>query len=126
MNPTRTFLFVLALSFVMFGGCATPASYTSEPMERYDNNTFYHVEQHTDGFTLVINYSRYQFIPESDAVALAGKSALLAIAHEMAQASGKKLQQINEQTIKMSMGRNGLSGITSWSGTVRVFYSPNK
>ena len=117
--------YILVVFAMLIGGCATPVSYTNKPMKQYDKTTAYHVESHADGFTLVVNYSRYQFFPESASVAMAGKSALLVIAHETAQASGKRLQQINEQTIKMSMGRSAWSGITSWSGMVRVFYAPD-
>jgi len=91
-------------------------------MEQIDKNTTFRVDDRDDGFTVTIYYSRYQFIPESDAVALAGKSALLSKAYEIADARGKKIAPINEQRIKMSMGRNGLLGITSWTGTVSVFY----
>lgn len=92
------------------------------PLAKSDKDTSYRVDDHPDGFTLTVYYSRYQFVPESDAVALAGKSALLSTAYEIADARGKKIQPINEQRIKMSMGRNGVSGITSWTGTVKVFY----
>ena len=91
-------------------------------MTKSDKDTSYNVEEHDDGFTITVFYSRYQFIPESDAVSAAGKSALLSTAYDVADARGKQIKPINEQRIKMSMGRTGVSGITSWSGTVRVFY----
>jgi hypothetical protein len=107
---------------LLFYGCATPVGYSEKPMQRSDKNTTYNVEDHEDGFTITVFYSRYQFVPESDAVSAAGKSALLSAAYEVADARGRRIQEINEQRIKMSMGRNGVSGITSWTGTVRAFY----
>lgn len=110
-----------ACSLVFFG-CATPATYTTQALQRFDKNTEYRVDDENDGFTITVIYTRYQFIPESDAVAMAGKSALLSIAHDVADERGRPIEQINEQRIRMSMGRNGLSGITTWSGTVKAFY----
>lgn len=107
-------------------GCATPVGYTEQPLARIDKDTSYRIDDHSDGFTITVYYSRYQFIPESDAVAQAGKSALLSTAYDIADARGKKIQNINEQRIKMSMGRNGVSGITSWTGSVKVFYQNEK
>lgn len=108
---------------ILYAGCATPVGYTEESMQKSDKNTSFDVVDTKDGFTITVFYSRYQFIPESDAVAEAGKSALLSKAYDVADARGRKIEQINEQRIKMSMGRNGVTGITSWTGTVRVFYS---
>jgi hypothetical protein len=120
MNHRLTLLLICIAAFSC--GCATPVGYTEKPLARADKDTSYRVDEHSDGFTLTVFYSRYQFIPESDAVVSAGKSALLNTAYDVAEARGKKIQPINEQRIKMSMGRNGLSGITSWTGTVKVFY----
>ena len=113
----------LLLTFaLLLGGCATPVGYSTQPLQRHDKDTTYRIDDHEDGFTITVYYSRYQFIPESDAVAMAGRSALLSIAHEISDARGRPIEQINEHRIKMSMGRNGFSGITSWSGTVKVFF----
>ena len=113
---------VLICAAGFFGGCASPVSYTEKSLTRVDKDTSYRIDEHEYGFTITAYYSRYQFIPESGAVAQAGKSALLSTAYDVAEARGKKLQPINEQRVKMSMGRNGVSGITSWTGTVQVFY----
>ena len=107
----------------MAGGCATPVAYTTQPMTRLDQHAEYAVEDFDGGFTLTILYQRYQFIPESDAVDNAASSQLLSLAHDIADRRGKALKPINEQRVKKSMGRNGLTGITSWTGTVKAFYS---
>jgi len=113
MSPYKfvaTLLFTSALI-----GCATPTRMTDAPMIPYDKDTEYAVTPRADGFSIAINYSRYQFIPESSAVAAACKSALTAIAYEQADKQGRKIQPLNEQRIRISMGRNGMSGITSCS-----------
>ncbi|MHC4173936.1 MAG: hypothetical protein ACYST5_13490 [Planctomycetota bacterium] len=91
-------------------------------MQTYDHNTEYRIEEREGGFALTVYYRRYQFIPESDSVATACKSNLTSIAYEIAEERGKKIKPINEQRIKLSMGRNGLTGITSCSATVPVDY----
>ena len=93
--------------------CATPVSHTNIPLSTYDKDTEYGIEQRPNGFAITVYYSRYQFIPESDAVATACKSQLTAIAWEHSDKAGKPIKQINEQRIRISMGRNGLTGITS-------------
>ncbi len=111
---SRSTLVTLALVSLLFG-CATATKQTDASMQTYDKDTEYALTPRPDGFSLAINYSRYQFIPESDAVATACKSALTAIAYELAEKQGRKIKPINEQRIRISMGRNGLSGITSCS-----------
>ena len=101
---------VIALTLT---GCATPVSHTNISLSTYDKDTEFGIENRPNGFAITVYYSRYQFIPESDAVATACKSQLTAIAWEHSDKVGKPIKQINEQRIRISMGRNGLSGITS-------------
>ena len=115
----------MVLLTILLSGCATPVGYTERPMQRIDKDTTYSVEDRLDGFSITLYYSRYQFIPESDAVGDAGKNALLSQAYSIADSRGKSIKPINEQRIRSSMGRNALSGITSWSGTVSVYYDEN-
>lgn len=104
----------LAIPVLLFG-CATATKQTDATMLPYDKDTEYALSARSDGFALAINYSRYQFIPESGAVATACKSLLTAIAYEQAEKQGRKIQPLNEQRIRISMGRNGVTGITSCS-----------
>ncbi len=105
----------VVLAACLLAGCATPAGYTGAPMTLYDRDTEYAVENRDDGFVITIYYSRYQFIPESSAVATACKSALTSLAHEVADRRGRQIEPIDEQRIRLSMGRNGFTGITSCS-----------
>ncbi|MFS1422292.1 hypothetical protein [Shewanella sp. 10N.286.48.B5] len=106
------FTILITLSLLLLG-CATPVSHTNISLSTYDKDTEYGVEKRDDGFGITVYYSRYQFIPESDAVATACKSQLTAIAWEHSDKTGKEIQPVNEQRIRISMGRNGFSGITS-------------
>jgi hypothetical protein len=111
------------LPFVLLAGCATPVRYTDKPLTRYDKTTEYRVDDRPGGFAVVVEYERFQFIPESSAVTTACRSMLTSLAHEIAEARGRKIQPINEQRIRLSMGRNGVTGITSCSATVPVDYA---
>lgn len=104
---------IITLSLVLLTACATPVSHTNIPLSTYDKDTEYGIEDRLDGFGITVYYSRYQFIPESDAAATACKSALTSVAWEVAEKKGKEIEPINEQRIRISMGRNGLTGITS-------------
>ncbi len=112
-------LFVIALG-ILLAGCATPVSHTNIPLSTYDKDTEYGIEKRDDGFGITVYYSRYQFIPESNAVATACKSQLTAIAWEHSDKVGKPIEPVNEQRIRISMGRNGFSGITSCQATAVV------
>lgn len=108
---------ILIMGFALMAGCATPVSHTNIPLATYDKDTEYGIEPRSDGFGITVYYSRYQFIPESSAVATACKSQLTAIAWEHSDKSGKPIEPVNEQRIRISMGRNGLTGITSCQAT---------
>ena len=101
------------IAAMLVAGCTKPVSHTSTPLSTYDKDTKYSINTRTDGYAITIYYSRYQFIPESGAVAIACKSNLTAIAWEHAEKVGKKINPVNEQRIRISLGRNGLTGITS-------------
>ena len=105
-----SFIFLLSL---IISGCATPVSHSNIPLSTYDKDTEYGIEPRDNGFAITVYYSRYQFLPESDAVATACKSQLTAIAWEYADNIGTKIEPVNEQRIRISMGRNGFLGITS-------------
>ena len=115
-------LSLVAAVLLAVSGCATPARYVDGAMIRLDKDTEYHVEDVDGGFVLTVEYSRYQFIPESDAVDAAATSQMLSLAYDIAERRGKSIKPVNEQRIRKSMGRNGITGITSWSGTVKVVY----
>ncbi len=112
-------LFAIFLSAFLIG-CATPVSHTNAPLSTYDKDTEYGIEKRDDGFGITVYYSRYQFIPESDAVATSCKSQLTALAWEHADQVGKQIEPVNEQRIRISMGRNGISGITSCQASAVV------
>jgi hypothetical protein len=109
----------LCLSLI---SCATPMKYTDKPLQPYDRDTQYRIDETANGFAVTIYYSRFQFFPESSAVALACKSSLTSIAYEHAQNKNRNIKPINDQMIRISMGRNGVTGITSCSAAVRVQY----
>ncbi len=109
----------MLLGALALSACATPVRYTDPPLGSYDNTTDYRIDDQDGGFTVTIYYSRYQFIPESAAVAVACKSALTAIAHEIVGKRGKVVRPINERT-RCRRDENGFTGITSCSATVPV------
>lgn len=101
-------------------GCATPSA---QAPGTTDKDTAVRIDERPDGFNVSISYSRYQFIPESVAVQAACKQALTATAYDVADQRGKKIEPVNEQRIRISMGRNGLTGITSCEASVPVSWA---
>ena len=114
-------LFLLILYLVV--GCATPRQFTTKPYDQISiGGAKYRIDEAEDGFIINMHYSRYQFFPESDAVAAAAKSELTSVAYEIAKIKGKKIKPINSQRIRVSMGRNGMTGITSCTLNAPVEY----
>ena len=107
-------------SLLLLASCASPVSHSNIPLSTYDRDTEYAIAETDLGFTLTVYYSRYQFKPESAALAIACKSALTSIAWEISERRGRKISPVNDQKIRMSMGRNGFSGTTSCQAYVAV------
>lgn len=104
---------LLWIACVLMIGCATAKRQSNIVLDKSGQDAKYGILPTPDGFEIEIVYSRYQFVPESDAVSAACKSQLLALAYEHADAAGRSLEPINEQRVRVSMGRNGLAGTTT-------------
>lgn len=109
-------------SLLLSVACATAERFTDKPMTQRDSHSSFAVDETPLGFILYLYYERYQFIPESSAVDQVATSQLLSLAHEIAEQRGKKIEPLNEQRMRKSMGRNGFTGITSWSGMIHATY----
>lgn len=109
----------------LLSSCATPVSHTNIPLATYDKDTEYGIESRPDGFGIAVFYSRYQFSPDSSALAVACKQALTSIAWEHAEKVGKAIDSINEQRIRISLGRNEITGITSCQSYAIVNWKSN-
>ena len=83
---------------LVLGACASPVSHTNTSLSTYDKDTEYGLEERFDGFGLTVYYSRYQFFPESDAVATACKNQLTAIAWEHSDRVGRKIKPSERAT----------------------------
>ena len=106
------------LAAAVVAGCASPSQKGGD-----NRDAIYKVEDTAGGFTISTTYSRYQFVPESQAVQTACKQGLFAAAHDLAESLGRKIEQINEQRLRISMGRNGVTGITSCEASVPVVWA---
>jgi len=117
----KNIMIVLSISLSLIS-CTTPLRYTDEPLQPYDRDTQYRIDETLNGFVVTIYYSRFQFFPELSALALACKSSLTSIAYEHAQKKNRNIKPINEQMMKLSTGRNIAAGVTSCSASVQVQY----
>ncbi len=115
---------------LLIGACGLgPERFTERDFNQrwIDGNTEYRVDAHATGFTVTSYTSEFQMVPDRTAVLLACKSAILAIAHDAADKRARKLQPVNEQRIRISLGRllsNGVSGVTACSAQLTVEYAP--
>lgn len=110
-------------AMALLAGCASPVPHAGGAQSAIDKDTSYSVEERPDGMLVAVAYSRYQFIPESAVVQTACIRALTATAYDVAEKRGRKIEPVNEQRIKVSMGRNGLAGTTSCEASVPVAWA---
>ena len=111
---------VLAL---LAGACTSTLPFTNTPLKPYDSNTKFAIDDFDGGFQITVDYTKYMFISEMDAMNEVGVSKLIHIAEKEALKIGKKIEPIDATKIVKSLGRNGLTGVTSWSGTAKVMYT---
>ena len=121
-RPMKPLLPLLATP-LLIAACSTPPRYSSAPYKRLDHRTEYSIVDTPNGFTTSVIYREYQFIPRLSVVREEGKNALINIAYNEADARGRKIEPINEQRIRMSMGWNYLTGVKTWSGSAPAFYA---
>lgn len=108
---TRVTLSIIAIATL--AACTTAAD-VSKPIDAgKGQDAKVKVIDTADGFNVDVKYSRYQMIPESSALLVACRSIVTARAYEEAKARGREIEPINEQTVRVSTGRNGLLGLTS-------------
>lgn len=112
----------LVIVLLGLSACTYPNSYSQQPMNELDRNSGYSVVDNPKGFTITVQHSRYQFIPETDALLQSCKSILLSSAYDYADSKGREIKPINEQRMKISTGRNGLSGMTSCNASVQAAF----
>ena len=86
--------------------CTHPADVSHPLTEVADKNAHFTVQDIPGGFSVEVRYSPYQFVPEASALLVACRSLVTARAYDEAKTRGREIEQINEQTIRVSTGRN--------------------
>lgn len=93
--------------------CTHPADVSRPLTGSGDKNAQFTVHDTPTGFTVEVRYSRYQFVPEQNAIMVACRSLVTARAFEEAKARGREIEPINDQTIRVSSGRNIVNARTA-------------
>ena len=108
----RSTLFALAAGLAL--AACTHAADVSRPLtEVADKNAKFKVKDTPTGFSVEVSYSRYQFVPETSALLTACRSLVTSRAYEEAKSRGREITTINDQTIRVSTGRNILNARTT-------------
>ena len=93
--------------------CTTPADVTQPLSNASDKNADFKVSDTPSGLAVELRYSRYQFVPETDALLTACRSMLTARVYEEAKSRNRAIEPIDDQQIRVSTGRNIIKGRTS-------------
>jgi hypothetical protein len=95
----------LALATTLaLAACTAPADVSRPLIEVADKNAKFTIKNTPTGFSVEVRYSRYQFVPEADALFVACRSLLTARALDEATTRGREIDPINEQAIRVSAG----------------------
>jgi len=105
--------YIVAITALALAACTHPADVSRPLTEVADKNAHFTVKNTSAGFTVEVRYSRYQFVPEASALLVACRSLVTTRAYDEAKARGREIQPINEQTIRVSSGRNIIKARTA-------------
>jgi len=111
-----------ALGLAILSACTTPADVSKPLTAGGDKNAKFAIKDTASGFTVDLRYSRYQFIPEADALLVACRAIATSRAYEEAKQRGREIHSINEQTIRVSVGRNIVNGRTACRAFVEAIW----
>lgn len=106
----------------MLAACTTPADVSMPLSAGGDKNAKFEIADTATGFTVDLTYSRYQFVPEGDALIVACKSIATNRAYEEAKQKGKKILPISDDAIRVSIGRNILNARTACRAFIEATY----
>ena len=115
---------LLILCLIAISACTRPADVSRPLAAGGDKNAKFDIKPTANGFTIDVRYSRYQMVSEADAVLVACRSIATARAYEEAKIKGREIQPLNEQTLRVSIGRNVLNGRTACRAFVEAFWKP--
>ena len=110
------------LCLALVTACTTPADVSKPLTAGGDKNAKFTINNTATGFTVDLRYSRYQFIPEADALLEACRSIATTRAYEEAKLRGKEIQPVNEQNLRVSVGRNIINARTSCRAFVEAVW----
>ena len=114
-------LVTIGVSAVTITGCTSaPRYYSDAPYIRYDQNTEYAISDESDGFTVLVYYSLYQYFGNENVVLETAKQNAMALAYEHADKNN------NGELGKAGRFYNSTSGIEMWVDTeARVWWEEN-
>ncbi|WP_294210554.1 hypothetical protein [uncultured Sphingomonas sp.] len=109
---TKTLALVLSATLAL-SACTHPADVSRPLTEVEDKNAHFTVKDVPGGFTVEARYSRYQFVPETSALITACRQLGTARAYDEAKRRNREIEPINEQTVRVSTGRNIVTARTA-------------
>ncbi|QGP77772.1 hypothetical protein [Sphingobium sp. CAP-1] len=110
------------LCLALLAACTKPADVSRPLTAGGDKNAKFTIKETASGFTVDLRYSRYQFVPEAGALIAACKSIATTRAYEEAKQRGREIQPINEQTLRVSTGRNIINARTACRAFVEAVW----
>jgi hypothetical protein len=105
--------------------CATPQRDEYHPLNvraPRDAKGEFHVDEHPGGFTIQVEYARHQDRADNAAVARTCRTALVAIARELAEIRSRKIKPIDESAADVEIRRNDATRLTFCDGRLAVEY----
>lgn len=82
----------------------------------------YKVENRPGGFLISSTYISHQQVTERDARSSC-KRSIIATAHDYADSFGRKIEPVNEERVRISMGRSAIPGMSTCEASVPVVWA---
>lgn len=115
---------VAALVLALVAACATQRDeyHPLNVRAPRDAKGEFHVEEGSEGFTILVEYARHQVHPDNAAVARTCRTALVAIARELADIRGRSIKPVDESAADVEIRRNDATRLTFCDGRLVVEY----
>lgn len=109
-------LAIISTAFIFASSYAAAETFT------FDDRTDFSYAPSNVGFTLLVDYGEYQFIPNKDAALMNCLQATNDVAVSIANKGGREIRAIEPSNIQSQVSRNGLTGITSCKTHSNVYW----
>jgi hypothetical protein len=111
---------LLVISMLALAACSSASDFGDGRYDRHSGDTAWRLEETPSGFAVTVRQDLYRFIPHMGSVELNCRREAIALALTEARRRGRPNVELDERLVRSSVGRNGVTGITSCTAMAPV------